>query len=193
MVRMAADSRQRRVVVNPESQWITHVDESPRIVWTRYGMPCDGARTSNTSGSANESRRASRQREPSIPAVSGHYLFSGLLRCSECGGNYTLLNNRTYSCAGYLNGRVCSNNRHRASSLRSSVPCGPCQVRRTWVFSPSASAIDIESTGVKNLALKAWPNRATSTAMKVATAAQSTPHLVITPINRPILSVRRTL
>ena len=42
----------------------------------------------------------------------GRYIFSGLLRCSECGGNYTLLNKRTYRCAGFLNGRICSNNRH---------------------------------------------------------------------------------
>ena len=31
----------------------------------------------------------------------GSHLFSGLLRCSECGGNYTLVNANKYACAGY--------------------------------------------------------------------------------------------
>jgi hypothetical protein len=53
----------------------------------------------------------------SVTGRVGHYLFSGLLRCSECGGNYSLLNNRTYACAGYMNGRICSNNHYAKREL----------------------------------------------------------------------------
>ena len=37
------------------------------------------------------------------------YLFSGLLTCGKCGANYTLRDNKFYSCASWLNGKACSN------------------------------------------------------------------------------------
>lgn len=40
----------------------------------------------------------------SVTGRVGHNLFSGLLRCSECRGNHSLLNN-------YTNGRICSSDR----------------------------------------------------------------------------------
>ena len=108
---MATDGKQRRVVTNSEAQWVRHADESLRIVsddlWAAVKRRQD-----------EQHRRAGERVACGIETARARHtgrvwrhLSSGLLRCSECGGNYTLLNNRAYDCAGYLNARICSNNR----------------------------------------------------------------------------------
>ncbi len=37
------------------------------------------------------------------------HLFSGLLKCTECGSNLGMADTRAYCCFGYINGRICSN------------------------------------------------------------------------------------
>lgn len=45
-------------------------------------------------------------------AANPKYVFSGLLKCGECGGNYTLINNTMYGCAWHKSkgDAVCRNN-----------------------------------------------------------------------------------
>lgn len=51
--------------------------------------------------------------------ASSQYLFTGLLKCSECGSNLTVLAARGrdrrisyYGCPGHLNRGICSNNKY---------------------------------------------------------------------------------
>ena len=43
---------------------------------------------------------------------NSRYMLSGLLKCSECGSNYVMVNTVRYACAGYVNGRICGNDRY---------------------------------------------------------------------------------
>ena len=42
----------------------------------------------------------------------GRHLFSGLLKCGECGSSFTLASRTYYAYAGYLNGKACSDSIH---------------------------------------------------------------------------------
>jgi site-specific DNA recombinase len=110
-VRLASDSKKRRVVMNPESQWAQHPDESIRIV---PDVLWDAVKRRQHEQHARVGKRVSASLAKRSAKSTGrveHHLFSGLLKCSACGSTYTLADKRFYACAGYVNGRVCSNGR----------------------------------------------------------------------------------
>ncbi len=79
----------------PDSEWIGIPDESLRIVstrlWNKVQARLKGARESTSS--ENKKGRPPR------------YLFSGLLVCASCGGNYSVCNGTYYRCSSQSNGR----------------------------------------------------------------------------------------
>jgi len=91
------DTGRRKRVMRPRSEWVSHVDESLRIVsddlWERAQLrvrpPKDGKRF-KTGGKPK-------------------FLLSGLLVCDVCGAHYTITDQRSYGCSSFHNGRACSN------------------------------------------------------------------------------------
>jgi site-specific DNA recombinase len=95
------DSGKRQRVMRPRAEWISHVDESLRIVseelWERAQRrtsPPAGDLRVNTGGVTPGRRR---------------YLLSGLLRCESCGAHYTIADAKSYACHSFNDGRACSN------------------------------------------------------------------------------------
>ena len=86
----------RKRVARPKSEWITHADESRRIVSDRLWA-----------------RAQDRMRGPQIsPARSGgkpKYLLSGLLRCGVCDAHYIGVNAHHYGCSSHRDGGSCTN------------------------------------------------------------------------------------
>ncbi len=84
----------------PDSEWIVIPDESLRIVstklWDQVQARLKGAR--EATNPENKKGRPPR------------YLFSGLLICGSCGGNYSVCNGTYYRCSSQSNGRdsLCS-------------------------------------------------------------------------------------
>jgi len=93
------DTGKRQRVERPREEWISHTDESLRIVseeiWQRV------------------ERRLSRTRLKDDPRLKSggkpKYLLSGLLRCDACGSHYTITAKHRYGCLGHHDGRACSN------------------------------------------------------------------------------------
>lgn len=91
------DSGKRMRNERPPAEWITHPDESQRIVsddlWAavqqRLKPMADDARL-KTGGKAR-------------------FLLSGLLRCDVCGAHYVMGDAYKYACSSYVNGAACSN------------------------------------------------------------------------------------
>lgn len=91
------DTGKRLRVLRPRSEWITHADESLRIV-----------------SDALFERAQGRMRRPAgkKQAHTGgkpKYLLSGLLRCAVCGACYVGVNQREYGCSSHRDGGACSN------------------------------------------------------------------------------------
>ncbi len=51
------------------------------------------------------------------------HIFTGLLKCSECGSNLVMADTRAYCCSGYINGRICSNGIRVKQKDRRSPAC----------------------------------------------------------------------
>jgi hypothetical protein len=91
------DTGRRKRVARPREEWISHTDESLRIIsddlWERAQRrtraPKNGARL-KTGGKPK-------------------YLLSGLLRCDVCDAHYTITNAISYGCSSYHDGHACSN------------------------------------------------------------------------------------
>jgi site-specific DNA recombinase len=98
-IRSAADSANRRAVMNPRSEWIEQADESLRIVsdelWQR--VKARQARQSRELGS--KVKGALRQR-----VRPTKYLLSGLLRCQACESSFAMSNGERYQCSSHHNG-----------------------------------------------------------------------------------------
>lgn len=91
------DTGKRQRVERPRSEWITHKDESLRIVsdalWERAQQRLHPAKN-----------------DPRLKAGGRpKYLLSGLLRCSVCGAHYTISNAHSYGCQSFHDGKACSN------------------------------------------------------------------------------------
>jgi site-specific DNA recombinase len=111
-VRSAADSKRRRCVPNPPTEWVSHIDEGLRIVpealWRavkarqRQQAESIGARIAEGLGRQAASRTG---RGPK-------FLLSGLIRCGSCGAAYVIASATSYACASFVNGggAACSNN-----------------------------------------------------------------------------------
>jgi site-specific DNA recombinase len=91
------DTGKRQRVMRPREQWISHVDESLRIVsdelWARVQKRLDPAKGDVRLKSGGKPK----------------YLLSGLLRCDVCGANYTIIDSRSYGCLSHNDGNACSN------------------------------------------------------------------------------------
>lgn len=60
--------------------------------------------------SAHVEQRSSRRGR--IRGESSKYLLSGLIRCGQCGAAFTVVNTRSYGCAGHIGGRHCAGSIH---------------------------------------------------------------------------------
>ena len=91
------DTGRRKRVPRPRKEWISHVDESLRIIsddlWDRAWRRVRPA---------NTDKRLKAGGKPK-------YLLSGLLRCDVCDAHYTITNATSYGCSGYHDGRACGN------------------------------------------------------------------------------------
>lgn len=87
-VRSATDSRKRRYVENPRSEWIVHERPDLAIV----------DRATFAAAQARFRERAELYRPG--PGGRPRYLLSGLLRCAECGGAYVIATHKPvrYGC-----------------------------------------------------------------------------------------------
>ncbi len=75
---------------------LTYRDESLRIVSDELWERCVRRRTPN----------------PTLRLKCGgrpKFLLSGILKCGVCGASYVMKNQRSYGCAGYVEGRNCAN------------------------------------------------------------------------------------
>jgi len=91
------DTGKRKRFMRPRSEWISHVEESLRIVsddlWER-------------------AQRRIRPAKDDVRLRAGgkpKYLLSGLLRCDVCGAHYTITNATSYGCSSHHDGHACSN------------------------------------------------------------------------------------
>ena len=79
----------------PDSEWIGIENESLRVVSDKI-FDCVQARLFSTR--EKQSAENKRGRPP-------RYLFSGILKCASCGGNYSVRNGKHYTCSSQSNGR----------------------------------------------------------------------------------------
>lgn len=100
------DTGKRRSTLRPESEWIVTEMPELRIVddvtWRRVK-----ARQEHAAAQVGHRVRQGLTRHR---GQAPRYAFTGLLKCTECGGSLVMADDRFYCCSGYLNGRVCSNN-----------------------------------------------------------------------------------
>lgn len=97
-------TRRRRARENPRDQWLEREEPSLRIVpqelWEKVRSRREAVR--------QQSRQITylRKGKP-IASKAGHrrkYLFSGLLKCAECGCSLTICDSRKYGCGTHVNG-----------------------------------------------------------------------------------------
>ena len=104
--RYVKDPRSGRRVAkpNPESAWVVQEVPELRIVpqdlWDAVKRRQEQTRV--VIKAKDSGVRAERARRPV-------YLLSGLLRCGECGGPYTMMNASRYGCANRSNRGTCTN------------------------------------------------------------------------------------
>ena len=86
----------------PESEWITHEDESLRII-DKKTWDAVQARRKERAAMADNQHPDIRPRQK--------YLFSGLLVCGECGQKFTVSDAYRYGCGSHVNGgkHACGN------------------------------------------------------------------------------------
>ena len=93
----------RQARPNPESEWV--IEQVPHLriltdeLWTQVKIRQRVIRTKVKPGATLRPELARRPR----------YLFSGLVRCGQCGGGYTLVGARHYGCANARNRGTCAN------------------------------------------------------------------------------------
>lgn len=95
------DTGKRQRIVRPRSEWISHSDESLRIVSDDLYERAQ-RRFRGPTGKLVRSGGGGKGRGPK-------YLLSGLLRCAECGAYYIGVNGREYGCSSHRDGGNCSN------------------------------------------------------------------------------------
>jgi site-specific DNA recombinase len=91
------DTGKRQRVMRPQSEWITHRDESLRIVSDDLWQ-----RSQRRLNPAKEDTRLKAGGKPK-------YLLSGLLRCETCGAHYTIADKLSYACSSNHGGNACGN------------------------------------------------------------------------------------
>jgi hypothetical protein len=108
-IRSAVDGKKRRRMLNPKSQWIVHHDEDLRIVPEDLWQAARQRQADRSSLIGERIRRGLSKRSASSLGRFPRYLFSGLLKCGQCGSNYVIAGARHYACASYVNGNACKN------------------------------------------------------------------------------------
>ena len=111
-VRLASDSKKRRVVMNPEHQWVKHPDESLRIVSDAAWSAVKRRQDEQAQRVGDRIARGVAVSRAGQTGRNSRYLLSGLLKCSECGSSLVMVDSRAYCCSGYINGRICQNGRY---------------------------------------------------------------------------------
>jgi site-specific DNA recombinase len=110
-VRSAVNSKQRRQVINPASEWIEHRDERLRIVsddlWERV-KELQGMRSERI---GDRIKRGISRENAKRTGRGPKHLFSTLLQCGQCGANFVVVDARSYGCSSYKHGgaAACSN------------------------------------------------------------------------------------
>ena len=95
------DTGKRQRIARPRSEWISHADESLRIVADELYERVQ-RRFRDPTGKLVRSGGGGKGRGPK-------YLLSGLLRCAECRAYYIGVNGREYGCSSHRDGGNCSN------------------------------------------------------------------------------------
>jgi site-specific DNA recombinase len=90
------DTRVHKCRKRPESEWLTYRDEALRIVSNELWSRCVRRRNPNPAAKLKCGGRPK-------------FLLSGILKCGICGASYVMKNDRAYGCAGYVEGRACTN------------------------------------------------------------------------------------
>lgn len=81
-----------------QSEWIVTDNQALRIVLEDVVQAVRARQGRNREGYKNFK-----------PSNAQRYLFSGLMACAECGGNFSLVANGRYGCASYKNRGECAN------------------------------------------------------------------------------------
>ena len=104
------DTGKKQRKERPESEWIVTEDEKLRIV---------DRRTWGAVQARRREREALRNNQHPDLRPRQKYLFSGLLKCAECGQNFVIRDAYQYGCGSHINGgeHACSNQLHVARRL----------------------------------------------------------------------------
>jgi site-specific DNA recombinase len=106
------DTKARKHALRPRSDWIVKEMPELRIVPVELWERAQARMTSRRLSDDKRARGGSPGRQPK-------YLFSGLLKCGQCGGNYIITSSATYGCAINKDrgAQICSNGLRVARSL----------------------------------------------------------------------------
>ena len=112
-LRSAADSKRRRAVPNPASEWIVHEDERLRIVpetlW--QAVKARQRQQAHSTDQLGEGKRRPGMKRTGREGSGPKFLLSGLLHCGQCGAKYVMSSATSYACSSFVNGgrSACSN------------------------------------------------------------------------------------
>jgi transposase len=103
------------------------------------------------------------------------FLFSGLLKCGECGAGYTIIGKNRYGCAGRRSKGICSNNNTSGVEFRlvGDSHWGRVMIqgwRRRFAMPPSRIALreDYDAEELRGLARRSRDNRQTRRLLALA-------------------------
>jgi DNA invertase Pin-like site-specific DNA recombinase len=91
------DTGRRKRITRPREEWISHIDESLRII------------SDDLYQRAQQRVRPLKSETRMRAGGKPKYLLSGLLRCDVCDAHYTITNATSYGCSSYHDGHACSN------------------------------------------------------------------------------------
>jgi site-specific DNA recombinase len=97
------ETGKRQARPNPEADWI--IEEVPHL----RIVPDDLWQTVKTRQERTRKHVVGADRIHAEKARRPRYLFSGLMRCSKCGGGYVLVGKTHYGCANLKNKGTCDN------------------------------------------------------------------------------------
>jgi site-specific DNA recombinase len=110
-VRSAVNSKQRRQVINPPSEWIEHRDERLRIVSDDLWERVRELQRMRSERVGDRIKRGISRENAKRTGRGPKHLFSTLLQCGQCGANFVVVDARNYGCSSYKHGgaAACSN------------------------------------------------------------------------------------
>ncbi len=110
-IRSAADSKRRRCVPNPRSEWIAHVDETLRIVPEALWQGVRARQRQQVELIGKRVTAGLQRRSAGRTGCGPKFLLSGLLKCGTCGAAYVMASATSYACSSHVNGgtSACAN------------------------------------------------------------------------------------